>query len=121
MRQHEAGYTLVELLVIVSVLTVLVLGSFDLFVSLLHGAEVASRQAIATTLATNQIEYLKSLPYDELAIAGGPIYSTTTIPGITTQTINGEKYTITTKIIYVDDAYDGCGSYPNLTLEKEYC
>jgi len=121
MKRPEGGYTLVELLVIIAVLTIIGLGSFDLFVSLLHGAVTASRQAVAATLATNQMEYLKSLPYDDLAITGGPIISTTTIPGVTTKTVNGDTYTITTKIIYVDDAYDGCGSYPTLALKEEYC
>jgi hypothetical protein len=67
------------------------------------------------------MEYLKSLPYDNLAVAGGAIVSSTTIPGTITKKIVGDNYTITTNISYSDDAYDGCGSYPNQTLKQKYC
>jgi type II secretory pathway pseudopilin PulG len=121
MKHKEAGYTLVELLVIIAVLAVLSLGTFDLFISLLHSAIVSQRQAVASTLATNQMEYLKSLPYDSLAVAGGAIISTTTIPGTLTKKVNGDTYKIITNITYVDNAYDGCGSYPTQALKQKYC
>jgi len=121
MKHNEAGYTLVELMVTIAVLAVLSLGTFDLLISLLHSAVVSQRQAVASTLATNQMEYLKSLPYDNLAVAGGPIISTTTIPATLTKKVNGDTYTITTNISYVDDAYDGCGSYPTQALKQKYC
>ena len=121
MKQTEAGYTLVELLVSIAILSILSLGAFELLTSLLHSAIVSQRQAVASTLATNQMEYLKALPYDNLAVAGGAIYSTTTIPATVTKTIEGDKYTVTTSITYADDAYDGCGSYPTLALKQQYC
>ena len=121
MKQNESGYTLVELLVVITVLAVLSLGAFDLFISLLHSAIIGTRQAVASTLATNQMEYLKSLPYDNLAVAGGPIIASTTIPATVTKKVNGDTYTITTSISYVDNAYDGCGSYPTQALKQQYC
>ncbi|HEY5152558.1 MAG TPA: type II secretion system protein, partial [Candidatus Saccharimonadales bacterium] len=121
MKRNETGYTLVELLMVISVLAILSLGAFDLFVSLLHSAIVGTRQAVASTLATNQMEYLKSLPYDNLAIAGGAIVSNNTIPGTITKKVNGDTYTIKTNITYADNAYDGCGSYPTQALKQQYC
>jgi len=121
MKQNQAGYTLVELMVVIVVLAALSLGTFTLFISLLHSAVVTQRQAVASTLATNQMEYLKSLPYDNLAVAGGSIVSTNTIPASFTKKVNGETYTITTSVNYVDDAYDGCGSYPTQALKIAYC
>lgn len=121
MKANKGGYTLVELVVIMTVVAMISLGSFDLFISLLHGALVASRQAVASTLATNQMEYIKSLPYDNLAVAGGAIVSTNTIPASFTKKVNGATYTVTTSISFVDDAYDGCGAYPTLALKKIYC
>ncbi len=115
------GFTLVELLLSLVVLTVIAITFFALYISVLHSSIVSQRQAVALSLANNQMEYLKSLPYNSLAITGGPISSTTTIPGTIQKTENGHSYTITTKIVYVDDAYDGCGSYPTLALEEQYC
>lgn len=106
---------------VIVVLAMLSLGTFTLFISLLHSALVTKRQAVASTLATNQMEYLKSLPYDNLAVAGGPIISANTIPASFTKTVDGETYTITNSVSYVDDAYDGCGSYPTAELKQTYC
>lgn len=121
MKNNGGGYTLVELMLTIVVLAIMSLGAFDLFVALLHSAIVAQRQATASTLATNQMEYLKSLPYDNLAVAGGPIVSTSTIPASFTKKVEGVTYTIKNNISFVDDAYDGCGSYPTLALKKVYC
>lgn len=121
MRSNQTGYTLVELLVTMTVLGILVLGSANLFTSLLHSAIVSQRQAVASALATNQMEYIKSLPYDNLAVAGGAIISNNTIPASFTKTVQGMKYTITNSITYADDAYDGCGSYPTQQIKEQYC
>jgi len=114
----EAGFTLVELAVTVFVLGIVVTSFFGLFISLVHSTIIAKRRDAALTIATNQMEYLKSLPYDNLAVQGGSIYATTLLPATKTQTLNGVKYTATTSIGYVDDAYDGCGSYPTQALKQ---
>jgi prepilin-type N-terminal cleavage/methylation domain-containing protein len=121
MQKNEAGFTIVELLVCIAVVSILSLSFLSLLTSLLHGSVVSERQAVSMTLATNQMEYVKALPYDSLAVAGGPIISNTYIPAKITKTVEGYTYTITTNINYVDDAYDGCGSYPTQALEQEYC
>lgn len=105
-------------------LATVALSMLALFISLVTSAVVAKHEAVATTLATNQIEYLKSLPYDSLAVAGGQIYSTTYLPATATKTLNGTTYTVTTAINYVDDAYDGCASGINtfpLAQRPTYC
>ncbi|HEX7632768.1 MAG TPA: prepilin-type N-terminal cleavage/methylation domain-containing protein, partial [Candidatus Saccharimonadales bacterium] len=122
MKQRQGGYTLVELVLSLAVLAVIGLAFFDLFTSLLHSAIVAKRQAVALTLATNQMEYLKALPYDNLAVAGGAIPSTNTIPASFVKTIGGVKYTVKTSIRYADDAYDGCGNSYDTQADKQlYC
>lgn len=92
-----------------------------LFTSLANSAVIAKEKAVASALATNQMEYLKSLPYDSLAVAGGSIYTTNPLPASTSQTLNGITYTVKTNIGYIDDAYDGCGSYPTQALKQIYC
>jgi prepilin-type N-terminal cleavage/methylation domain-containing protein len=120
-RAGEAGFTLVELSVTVFVIGIVVVSFFGLFISLIRSTIIAKREAVAVTLATNQMEYLKSLPYDSLAVQGGSIYATSLLPATKTQTVDGVRFTTTTSIGYVDDAYDGCGSYPTQALKQTYC
>jgi prepilin-type N-terminal cleavage/methylation domain-containing protein len=120
-EDNTAGFTLVEITVAMLVLSVVAVSFLALFISLVRSTIIAKRQAVASTLATNQMEYLKSLPYDNLAVAGGSIYTANPIPATTFKTLNGVKYTVTTSINYVDDAYDGCASYPTPALKQLYC
>ena len=117
----QSGFTLVELVVAMVVLSIIALSVMGLFTSLVKSAIYAKRKAVGLTLATNQMEYLKSLSYDSLAVAGGSIYATNPLPASSTQVINGVTYTVKTSIDYVDDAYDGCGSYPTQALKQTYC
>lgn len=103
------------------VLGIIALSTYGLFTALVKSALYTKRKAVSLTLSTNQMEYLKSLSYDSLAVAGGSIYSTNPLPASKTQTINGVTYTTRTTIDLIDDAYDGCGSYPTLALKQLYC
>ncbi len=120
-KLSQDGFTLVELVVAMTVLSIIALSVLGLFTSLISSAVYTKRKAVALTFATNQMEYLKSLPYDSLAVSGGSIYSTSLLPASTTQVLNGVTYTIKTTIDYVDEAYDGCGPYPTVALKQTYC
>lgn len=115
------GFTLAEIIIGLAILAIVALSLTGLFTALVNSAVIAKQKAVASTLATNQMEYLKSLPYDSLAVQGGSIYATNLLPASTTQKVNGVTYIIKTSINYVDDAYDGCGSYPTQQLEEAYC
>lgn len=103
------------------VIAVISIGFFSLFTALVSSSVVAKQRAVAGTLATNQMEYLRSLPYDSLAVSGGSIIASSYIPAVITKKVNGTAYTISTSVSYVDDAFDGCGPYPNLDTKKKYC
>lgn len=120
-KNNQNGYTLVELLIAILVLGVMAIGVLSLISGLVFSAAFIKKQAVAMTLATNQMEYLKSLPFDNLAVAGGSIYVPNPLPASINKTINGVYYQIDTSITYADDAYDGCGSYPTQALKETYC
>lgn len=115
---RQAGFTLVELTVSMVVVSILVISVFGLFITLVHSATLARQRAVALTLATNQMEYLKSLPYDSLIVIGGAIAGTGVVPAQVTKTVNGAPYTVKTGISYVDDAYDNCGNIYAMVAEK---
>ena len=121
MRSKEAGFTLVELTVTVVVGSIIALSTFMLLTALVNSTLIAKKKAVAVTLATNQMEYLKSLPYENLAVQGGSIYATTLLPATDTKTINGVTYTISTSINYVDDSYDSCFNYSNTAQKLLLC
>jgi len=122
MKQNkQGGFTLTEVLIANIVFAIVALSFIGLFAALVSSASMTKRKAVALTLATNQMEYLKSLPYDNLAVAGGSIYSANPLPATSTQSVNNFSYTITTSISYTDDAFDGCASYPSQTLKERYC
>jgi prepilin-type N-terminal cleavage/methylation domain-containing protein len=120
-QNSQSGYTLVELMVAVFVLGVVAISILQLFTALVSSSLLMKRKSVALTLATNQMEYLKSLPYNNLAVAGGSIPTATPLPATFTRTVNGVVYTVRTSISYVDDAFDGCGSYPTQQLRELYC
>lgn len=113
-NHRAAGFTLVEVTVSMVIIGLLAVSIFGLFVSLVNSTVVAKKKAVANTLAINQMEYIKSLPYDSLIVQSGT-------PLTENKTVNGRTYTVTTGIRYVDDAYDGCANYPSLEQKKLYC
>jgi hypothetical protein len=121
LQKGEAGFTIVELSVTIVLFATIAVSFMALFTSLVRSTIIAKRQAVASSLATNQMEYLKSLPYDNLAVAGGSIYAPSPLPATATKTLDGVQYTVKTSINYVDDAYDGCASYPSTALRDLYC
>lgn len=119
--KNERGYTLVELVVALAVTGIVAMSTYQLFTALVNSALLMKQKAVGLSLATNQMEYLKSLPYNSLAVAGGSIVATNPLPASTTITNSGFRYKVDTSIKYVDDAFDGCGSYPTLAIKQQYC
>ncbi len=108
----QGGFTLVELTVTIVIISIVVVSFFGLFVSLVNSTVIARRRDAALVLATNQMENLKSQSYDSLVVQS---------PTTVVQRVNGVNYNVKTIIRYVDDAYDGCGSYPSQAEKLLYC
>ncbi|MEO6761378.1 MAG: prepilin-type N-terminal cleavage/methylation domain-containing protein [Candidatus Saccharimonadales bacterium] len=111
-KSGEIGFTLVELTITMFIIAIVMASFFALFISLVDSTILAKHRAVALSLATNQMEYLKSLPFDGLTVQS---------PSTLSKVINGMKYDVKTTIKYIDDAYDGCGSYPSQEQKELYC
>jgi prepilin-type N-terminal cleavage/methylation domain-containing protein len=119
--KKQKGFTILEVLIGMVIIAVLIVSAASTYIALQSSAALARHKSIGTELATNKIEYLKALPYDNLAVAGGAIYHPSPLPASETKSINGYTYTIKTSINYIDDAYDGCGNYANQTIKESLC
>lgn len=119
--RSQAGFTLVELVISLAVLAMVSVSILGLFTTLVRSAIQMKRRSVALTIATNQMEYLRGLPYNNLAVQGGSIVATNPLPATTTQTIDNYQYSLKTSVNYLDDAFDGCGNYPNQQLKETYC
>ncbi|PID31193.1 hypothetical protein CSA80_04035 [Candidatus Saccharibacteria bacterium] len=120
-RGAEKGLTLLEMLVSMVVIGVIALGFFSLFTALVNSAVLAKQRSVGGALANNHMEYLRSLPYDRLAVSGGSIIASSYLPAETETVIDNVTYKTKTNIEYIDDAYDGCGPYPTPELKQLYC
>lgn len=110
---NSRGYSIPELIVAIVILTTLVLGVMGTYAVLLGSAGLAKKKAAGLGLATSQLEYLRSLSYDDLAVQGGAIDSSgPKIPASKEEQSGPYTFVVTTAIQYVDDAYDGCFNYP---------
>ena len=70
-RRGERGFTLIELLMAVSILTIGILAVASMQVSSIRGNSFAGRTTEATTWAGDQLELLRSLPYDDADLSAG--------------------------------------------------
>jgi prepilin-type N-terminal cleavage/methylation domain-containing protein len=105
--RSQSGFTLVEILTSIVVLSIVILAVTNLFVSDLSTVSAGKARAIGLALANEQLEYLRDLPYDSLATQYGTIYPPGNIADTQNITRANYHFVVKTKIIYVDDPYDG--------------
>lgn len=117
-RTHIKGMTLVELLVAIGVLMLVfggLMGSIQ-FVMALIGSSKAQAGGIA--LANEKIEYIRSLPYDDVGTVGG--IPNGLIPQNSSTTLNGIEYSERVLIGYVDAPEDGTDASDENGIVSDY-
>ncbi len=113
---NSSGLTLAELTVSIVILVTFTIGLMGAYFIMVGSAATARMKSAGLSVATEQLEYLRSLPYDQLAIQGGAINSSyTKLPATKNQTVGPYTFVVTTNINYADDAYDGCLVYTTAT------
>lgn len=81
-------------------------------------SSVAKNKATAVAIANAQVEYLRSLEYNEVGTEGG--IPSGSIPQIATTTENGLDFVVRTFIQYVDDPKDGLGASDATGITTDY-
>lgn len=66
---RSAGFTLVEVLIAMVVLSIASLGAASTLIGVINGNNISKRVAVATTLGQDKLEELKSLPFTHADLA----------------------------------------------------
>lgn len=113
-QNNNSGFTIAEVVVSVVILTIFSISIMSAYFIMVGSAATARLKSKGLSVGTEQIEYLRSLPYDNLAVEGGSINtSATKIPASKEVTVGSDTFIVETTIVYVDDAFDGCLAYPS--------
>jgi len=102
--------------------TALVLVIFTALIGLLRSSikvtALAKTRSIATALAESQMEYVRSLAYENVGTQGG--IPAGAIPQVSTTTQNGIPFSTRTFIAYTDDPADGLATNDSNGITTDY-
>lgn len=115
---RTAGFGLIEVIVVAAVM-LLFFGGLITGVKYSLGLMAMSREkTTALTVATQQIEYVRSLSYDAAGTVSG--IPSGLIPQISTTTLNGIIFEKRMLIEYIDDDADGVGAADSNGITTDY-
>ncbi|MFZ5596496.1 MAG: prepilin-type N-terminal cleavage/methylation domain-containing protein [Bacillota bacterium] len=112
---EQAGFTVAELLVAISILLVATASFMPLFTYISQGSQANRTRLTATSLASGMIEQIRSMPYDSVGTKGGNPAGD--IDMVQTRNIAGINFTIETHINWVDDPGDNGTTWDNIPTD----
>lgn len=118
LSKTQRGFSLVEVIVAASLLVIIFGGLFLGFKYMIELVSTTKVQSGALAVATDEMEYLRSLSYNELGTVGG--VPAGNIPQNSTTTLNGIVYTQEILIQYVDDPADGLEGADENSITTDY-
>lgn len=102
---RRQGFTLTEVLVAVALLLLFSVAAIPLFVSNSEGAQSDRVRFVALELASGVLEKARSLPYDQVGVAGGDPAGV--FPATEKISRDGVNYEVRTDVKWIDDPRDG--------------
>lgn len=117
-RDLLRGMGLIDVIIGIGLMLVVFMALFSALRVALELSKLAKAKAVATQLASSQMEYLRSLSYTSLGTVGGTPLGT--IPPVATSTDSGGTYVVRTDISYVDDSADGTGPQDSNNIPEDY-
>ena len=118
-KRDEEGFSLLEVLFVVFIITISVLTLYSLFNVALRMVWENKARTGATQLANEKLEIARNLPYSDVGTVGGIVVGT--IPENEVVNRNGIDYAVYTNVVYIDDEFDGTWeSDPVDSLTSDY-
>ncbi len=102
--KEEAGFTYVEIALATVFLAIVLIALLSVMLGATKTSSIASVQTLASELASERIEYIRSLAFNDIGTVGGDpegILSDETIKR------NNAEFNVSYEIIWVDDSADG--------------
>tara|TARA_B100000745_G_scaffold299990_1_gene252317 strand:+ start:1423 stop:3198 length:1776 start_codon:yes stop_codon:yes gene_type:complete len=114
----SGGLSFVELIITIAVFTLIFSALFAGVNATTKLVGVSKAKAGALSLMVNRMEYIRSLPYNDIGTVSG--VPSGNIPQLRTTTLNGVTYTERVLVQYVDDAADGVGGADGNGILADY-
>ncbi len=112
------GFTLVEMIIVSAVFSLFFGGLFATVQNSLQLISVSRERIAAVSIASDQLEYIRSLSYNNVGTISG--LPNGPIPQTSTTTLNGILFTQRTLIEFIDDAADGIGGADTNSITTDY-
>lgn len=107
-----------EMVVSIGILTLILVGFLSLLQTGMKLATENKGRTGALSLATEKMEYMRSLPYGEIGVVGGNPAGI--VPPSKSIALNGITYTRKVSIAYIDDPKDGLGALDSNGITHDY-
>ncbi|CAN5764556.1 hypothetical protein BH11PAT2_BH11PAT2_03290 [soil metagenome] len=117
MKAHR-GMSFMDVIVGTALMLIIFTALTGLLRTSVQVSALAKDKSIATTVAESQMEYLRSLTYDQVGTVGG--IPAGLVPQNSTTTQNGILFTVRTFIDYKDDPADGLGAADTNGITTDY-
>jgi len=106
--ENRKGFTLVEVVISVAIFGILVLGVYQLCISIIKGIKFSREEVVIASLADQYLEIARNLPFSQIGtLSGNPHGNLPDLPNAVNYIFNDNTYQIYYAVSYVDDPSDG--------------
>ncbi len=105
LQKNEDGFTLIEVIVTITVLTLVTIPLAMVMYSGLGYLRDSENRSDGIEIAQQQIEVIRSMSYSDIGVVAGSVPGT--LPATQTVTLRDQQVKIDTAVIWVDDAVPG--------------
>ncbi|MEK7187980.1 MAG: prepilin-type N-terminal cleavage/methylation domain-containing protein [Patescibacteria group bacterium] len=119
-QKKRRGLSLIEVIIAIGLISLLFGAIYASYVSIIDVVTNSGVRTEAATIAANEIEIIRNLPYDQVGIVGG-IPSGVLLPTKAVASTNGLAFALETYVRNIDDSFDSTlGGTPNDTSPSDY-